>query len=133
VIARARVKKGPGAESTRVGGLAFTSVADWERWLEENHADSDGVWLKIAKKGRGIESVGFSEAVDSALCFGWIDGRRNALDDDYYLQRFTPRRARSNWSRINRDKAERFIAEGRMRPPGLAEVERAKADGRWPA
>lgn len=108
-------------------------MSDWESWLEENHASSDGVSVKFAKKASGRESVGFPEAVDSALCFGWIDGRRNALDDDYYLQRFTPRRARSNWSRINREKAERLIEEGRMRSAGLAEVERAMADGRWDA
>jgi len=91
------------------------------------------VWIKMAKKGTGIESVRYPEVLDSALCFGWIDGRREALDERYFLQRYTPRRPRSKWSRINRDKAERLIAEGRMRPAGLAEVERAKADGRWDA
>jgi uncharacterized protein YdeI (YjbR/CyaY-like superfamily) len=112
--------------------IAFTSAAEWEKWLEQNH-ESDGVWIKMAKKASGIESVRHEEAVESALCFGWIDGRRVGLDERYFLQRFTPRRARSNWSEINRDAAERLIAEGRMRPSGLAEVERAKADGRWPA
>jgi uncharacterized protein YdeI (YjbR/CyaY-like superfamily) len=91
------------------------------------------VWIKMAKKGTGIESVRYPEVLESALCFGWIDGRREALDERYFLQRYTPRRPRSRWSRINRDKAERLIAEGRMRPAGLAEVERAKADGRWEA
>jgi uncharacterized protein YdeI (YjbR/CyaY-like superfamily) len=85
----------------------------------------------MAKKGTGIDSVRYPEVLDSALCFGWIDGRREALDDRYFLQRFSPRRPRSRWSRINRDKVERLIAEGRMRPSGMAEVERAKADGRW--
>jgi uncharacterized protein YdeI (YjbR/CyaY-like superfamily) len=113
--------------------LAFASAAEWEAWLEQNHASADGVWIKMAKKGSGIESVRYPEVLESALCFGWIDGRREALDDRHFLQRFTPRRPRSRWSRINRDTAERLIAEGRMRPAGLAEVERAKEDGRWEA
>jgi uncharacterized protein YdeI (YjbR/CyaY-like superfamily) len=111
----------------------FASPTEWEAWLAEHHADSDGVWVKIAKRDAGIDSVRYPEVLDIALCFGWIDARREALDERYFLQRFTPRRARSNWSRINRDKAERFIAAGRMRPAGLAEVERARADGRWEA
>jgi uncharacterized protein YdeI (YjbR/CyaY-like superfamily) len=114
-------------------GIAFATAEEWERWLEDNHAAADGVWVKIAKKGTGIDSVRYPEVLESALCFGWIDARRNALDDTHFLQRFTPRRARSRWSRINRDAAEQLIAEGRMRPAGLAEVERAKADGRWDA
>lgn len=113
--------------------LPFASQAEWEKWLEENHAVSEGVWIKMAKKDSGIESVRYPEVLESALCFGWIDGRREALDERYFHQRFTPRRSRSKWSRINRDKAERLIAEGRVRPAGLAEVERAKADGRWKA
>jgi uncharacterized protein YdeI (YjbR/CyaY-like superfamily) len=113
--------------------LAFPSTTEWERWLEDNHRATEGAWLRIAKKGTGIESVRYPDVLESALCFGWIDGRREALDEQYFLQRFTPRRPRSRWSRINRDTAERLIAEGRMRPPGLAEVERAKADGRWVA
>jgi uncharacterized protein YdeI (YjbR/CyaY-like superfamily) len=111
--------------------LPFASDAEWERWLEENHASADGVWIKMAKKASGIESVRYPEVLDTALCFGWIDGKRLALDDQYFLQRFVPRRPRSNWSRINVEKVERLTAEGRMRPAGLAEVERAKADGRW--
>ena len=111
--------------------IPFASVAEWEAWLEEHHASSDGVWVKMAKKGSGIDSVRYPEVLHSALCFGWIDGRRQALDDQWFLQRFTPRRARSRWSRINRDTAERLAAEGRMRPAGAAEVERAKGDGRW--
>jgi uncharacterized protein YdeI (YjbR/CyaY-like superfamily) len=113
--------------------ISFTTPAEWERWLEGNHAESEGVWLKIAKKGTGIESVRYPEVLVSALCFGWIDARRQGFDERWFLQRFTPRRSRSPWSRINRDHAERLIAEGRMRPAGLAEVERAKADGRWDA
>jgi uncharacterized protein YdeI (YjbR/CyaY-like superfamily) len=116
-----------------MNSVPFSDQIEWERWLEENHASADGVWIKMAKKDSGIESVRYPEVLDSALCFGWIDGRREALDDRYFLQRFTPRRARSRWSRINRDKAERLISEGRMRPAGLAEVARAKADGRWDA
>src|SRR3954447_10109240 len=113
--------------------LAFASPAEWEEWLEENHSASEGVWVKIAKKASGIESVRYPEVLESALSFGWIDARREALDECHFLQRFTPRRPRSKWSRINRDTAERLIAEGRMRPAGVAEVERAKADGRWAA
>jgi uncharacterized protein YdeI (YjbR/CyaY-like superfamily) len=113
--------------------MPFASPADWEEWLEDNHAASDGVWIKMAKKDAGIESVRYPEVLESAICFGWIDGRREALDERHFLQRFTPRRSRSRWSRINREKAERLIAGGRMRAAGLAEVERAQADGRWEA
>jgi uncharacterized protein YdeI (YjbR/CyaY-like superfamily) len=113
--------------------LTFASAADWEAWLEANHDSSEGVWLKLAKKGSGIPSVTLAEALDACLCFGWIDSRREALDDDYYLQRYTPRRRRSKWSRINVEKVAKLTAAGRMRPAGLAEVERAKADGRWEA
>jgi uncharacterized protein YdeI (YjbR/CyaY-like superfamily) len=113
--------------------IPFASAADWERWLEESHADSEGVWIKMAKKGTPIDSVRYPEVLEIALCFGWIDGRREALDDRHFLQRFTPRRVRSRWSRINRKTAEALIAEGSMRGAGLAEVERAKADGRWDA
>ena len=112
--------------------LPFASAREWEDWLHENAACA-GVWIKIAKKDTGIASVRYPEVLESALCFGWIDGQRRPLDDRYFLQRFTPRRPRSRWSRINRDAAERLIAEGRMRPAGLAEVEGAKADGRWQA
>ena len=111
----------------------FQSQAAWEAWLAENHAASDGVWIKIAKKASGIPSVTHAEALEGALCYGWIDGQRNRFDERWFLQRFTPRRARSNWSRINRAKVEQLIREGRMRPAGLREVERARADGRWDA
>jgi uncharacterized protein YdeI (YjbR/CyaY-like superfamily) len=113
--------------------LFFASREGWRVWLEGHHGDDAGVWLKIAKKGRGIDSVSHLEALDVALCFGWIDAVRHAHDDDYFLQRFTPRRPRSKWSQRNRDKAEALIAAGEMHPAGLAEVERAKADGRWDA
>ena len=113
--------------------IPFASAEEWEEWLEDNHAVSAGVWIRMAKKGAGIESVRYPEVLETAICFGWIDGQRRALDERYFLQRFTPRRPRSKWSRINRDTAERLIADGRMRPAGLTEVERARADGRWEA
>lgn len=113
--------------------LAFASQAEWEAWLDAEHAASDGVWVKFAKKGSGVESVTYAEALDVALCYGWIDSQVKAHDERFYLQKFTPRRSRSKWSQINRDKVERLIAEGRMRPAGLAQVELAKADGRWDA
>jgi uncharacterized protein YdeI (YjbR/CyaY-like superfamily) len=106
--------------------ISFASPAEWEEWLEHNHAVSEGVWIKMAKKAAEIESVRYPEVLESALCYGWIDGRREALDGRYFLQRFTPRRPRSKWSRINREKAERLTADGRMRPAGLTEVQRAK-------
>ena len=120
-------------DGDRLHTVSFASEREWEEWLEENHAASEGVWIRIAKKDAGIESVRYPEVLESALCFGWIDGRREALDERHFLQRFTPRRPRSKWSRINREKAERLIADGRMRAAGLAEVKRAKADGRWEA
>ena len=113
--------------------LFFASPAEWEHWLEDNHSVCEGVWLKIAKKDPAIDSVRYPEVLESALCFGWIDGRREALDERYFLQRFTPRRQRSRWSRINRATAERLIADGRMRSAGFAEVQRARVDGRWEA
>ncbi|HTA15833.1 MAG TPA: YdeI/OmpD-associated family protein [Solirubrobacteraceae bacterium] len=111
----------------------FRSPAEWEQWLEGNHAESVGVWIKIAKKDPELESVRYPDVLDIALCYGWIDGQRRALDERYFLQRFTPRRTRSRWSRINREKAESLIRGARMREAGLAEVERARADGRWEA
>ena len=113
--------------------IPFSSQEAWEDWLEENHATSDGLWLKIAKKGAGLETVSYAEALEAALCYGWIDGQKASFDDRYWLQRFTPRRPRSKWSKVNRKKATELIEEGRMKPAGLREVERAKADGRWDA
>lgn len=113
--------------------LFFATPTDFEAWLEENHSEADGLWLKIAKKGAPKPSVTYAEALELALCFGWIDSQKRGLDETYFLQRFTPRRPRGRWSRINRDKAEGLIAAGAMRPAGLAEVEAAKADGRWDA
>jgi uncharacterized protein YdeI (YjbR/CyaY-like superfamily) len=113
--------------------VLFASPAELEAWLEENHAKSDGLWLKIAKKDSGVASVSYAEALELALCFGWIDSQKRGFDEKCFLQRFTPRRPRGRWSRINRQKAESLIAAGAIRPSGLAEVEAAKADGRWEA
>jgi uncharacterized protein YdeI (YjbR/CyaY-like superfamily) len=109
----------------------FATPGELEAWLDEHAEDSDGMWLKFAKKGSGIRSVVYAEALEVALCHGWIDGQTKRLNHDHYLQRFTPRRARSKWSKRNRGIAERLIAEGRMRPRGLSEIDRAKGDGRW--
>jgi uncharacterized protein YdeI (YjbR/CyaY-like superfamily) len=114
-------------------GERFESLEAWERWLAEHHDEPDGVWIKFARKGSGIPSVTQPEALETALRFGWIDGQARSLDERFYLQRFTPRRARSMWSKRNREIATALIAAGRMEPPGLREVERAKADGRWEA
>jgi uncharacterized protein YdeI (YjbR/CyaY-like superfamily) len=111
--------------------VGFASQREWEEWLREHHAASPGVWVKAAKKG--VEGVTYAEAVESALCFGWIDGQGARFDERFYLQRFTPRRRGSKWSRINRDKATKLIENGRMQPAGLAQVEAARADGRWDA
>ena len=113
--------------------LPFASRAAWEDWLSENHESADGVWMKRAKKATGIASVDWAEAVEVALCYGWIDGQARRLDDSWYLQKFTPRRKRSIWSKVNVEKATRLIEAGRMQPAGMREVERAKADGRWEA
>jgi uncharacterized protein YdeI (YjbR/CyaY-like superfamily) len=109
----------------------FKNAKAFETWLKKNHATSDGLWLKIAKRGASEPSVTYPEAVEIALCWGWIDGQKKGLDDQHFLQRFTPRRARSIWSKINVDKAEALIKAGRMQAPGLAQIEAAKADGRW--
>jgi uncharacterized protein YdeI (YjbR/CyaY-like superfamily) len=111
----------------------FAARSDLETWIGDNHGSSLGIWLKIAKKGSGVESVTYAEALELALCFGWIDSQKRSFDESFFLQRFTPRRPRGKWSQINRAKAEELIAAGAMRPPGLAEVEAAKADGRWDA
>jgi len=111
----------------------FATRSEFEAWLEDNHGGSPGIWLKIAKKGSGVESVDYAEALELALCFGWIDSQKRGLDESFFLQRFTPRRPRGKWSQINRTKAEELIAAGAMRAAGLAEVEAAKADGRWDA
>jgi len=113
--------------------LPFESKKKWADWLAKNHDKSAGVWLKLAKKGTGISSVTYAEALDVALCYGWIDGQRNSFDENYFLQKFTPRRPKSIWSKINVENAERLIASGEMKPSGLKAVEAAKQDGRWVA
>jgi uncharacterized protein YdeI (YjbR/CyaY-like superfamily) len=111
--------------------VSFESTDAWDAWLAAHHADSPGLWLKIAKKGAAGRSISYSDALDVALCHGWIDGQKGRFDDEYWLQRFTPRKPGSNWSKINTERAAALIASGRMRPPGLREVEAAQADGRW--
>ena len=113
--------------------LAFPSQKKWEEWLAKNHPTSKGLWLKIAKKGAGTDTCNYAEALEVALCYGWIDGQKGALDAEFWLLKFTPRGPRSQWSKVNREKATALIENGRMQPAGLAEVERAKADGRWEA
>ncbi|MGW1024503.1 YdeI/OmpD-associated family protein [Streptomyces sp. NPDC002577] len=111
----------------------FADPKAWTAWLEEHHDRSTGVWLRIAKKGTGETTVTTAEALDAALCFGWIDGQRKREDDTYFLQRYCPRRPSSTWSQINREKLRVLTEQGLMRPAGLRDVERAKADGRWDA
>lgn len=113
--------------------LAFAQPRAWAAWLASHHADTAGVWLRLAKKDSGIPSVTYAQALEVALAWGWIDGQKQAHDATAWLQRFTPRGPRSIWSKINRDKALALIAAGEMKPAGLAEVERAKRDGRWEA
>ena len=111
--------------------LLFEDQETWSSWLRKNHATSSGLWLRIAKKGADVRSVSYLQAVDAALCFGWIDGQKKSDDEGYWLQRFTPRSENSIWSKINREKAIRLIELGQMNAAGLREVERAKRDGRW--
>jgi uncharacterized protein YdeI (YjbR/CyaY-like superfamily) len=113
--------------------LQCAADADWERWLAAHHAASPGVWLKFAKKGCGIPTVNYAQALDTALCYGWIDGQVRRCDESFYLQRFTRRGPRSKWSQINRDHVARLIEAGRMRTPGQAQVDAARSDGRWDA
>lgn len=113
--------------------LEFGSQAAWESWLDAHHAAAPGAWLKIAKKGSGAETVSYAEALEAAICYGWIDGQKDRLDDVHWLQRFTPRKPGGNWSRINTSRATELIKAGRMRPAGQREVDLAQADGRWEA
>lgn len=113
--------------------LFFETAAQWKKWLATHHATSAGVRLRLAKKDSSERSVSYAEAVEEALCQGWIDGRKKADDDSFWLQRFTPRSPRSVWSKINRDKAMTLVKEKRMRPAGKAQIDRAKKDGRWEA
>ena len=118
---------------TELQTLSFSSSDEWNAWLVSHSGNSPGLWLKLAKKGSGIESVTKKEAIDLALCHGWIDGQLKPLDTKYWLIRFTPRRPGSNWSKINRERAAELIEDGRMQKAGLLAIERAKADGRWAA
>jgi|HubBroStandDraft_3_1064219.scaffolds.fasta_scaffold02599_4 uncharacterized protein YdeI (YjbR/CyaY-like superfamily) len=111
----------------------FASQQAWAEWLAEHYAGSRGLWLRIAKKGSGIATVSYAEALETALCWGWIDGQKAKLDDDHWLQLFTPRGPRSKWSKINREKAEALLAKGAIQPAGRAQIERARAEGRWEA
>jgi uncharacterized protein YdeI (YjbR/CyaY-like superfamily) len=113
--------------------LTFARKGAWAAWLGKHHGTSPGVWLRIAKKASGLKSISHDEALEVALCYGWIDGQAKSDGDDFWVQKFTPRGRRSLWSKRNREKALALIAAGAMRPSGLAEVERAKSDGRWDA
>lgn len=111
--------------------LTFANQAEWESWLELNGSVTSGAWLRLAKRTANQQTVSYAEALESALCHGWIDGQKQAESEHYWLQRFTPRTARSIWSKINKAKAEALIAAGRMQPAGMSEIDRAKQDGRW--
>jgi len=124
----------PGTDPTASQPIkSFASVEKLEAWLARNHRSSTGVWLKLAKQGSRANSVSYAEAVEVALCYGWIDGQKKPVDHRWWLQRLTPRGARSKWSKLNRDKATALIDAGRMHEAGMREVERAQADGRWDA
>jgi uncharacterized protein YdeI (YjbR/CyaY-like superfamily) len=112
---------------------AFATKKAWAKWLDANHAKATGIWIKLPKQGVDLASVSRKEALDLALCYGWIDATARRVDDEYWVQRFTPRRPRSTWSKINCTRVEELIAAGEMQPSGLREIERAKADGRWEA
>ena len=122
-----------GTGGTTGPGLGFETQEEFEAWLEEHQGDAEGLWLRIPRKGSGLPGIDYATALESALCFGWIDGHKRSLDETHWVQRFTPRRARSRWSAVNRQKAIELIERGRMRPAGLREVERAREDGRWEA
>lgn len=119
------------AQAKELEPVTFAGRAGWSKWLAANHGTSSGVWLKLAKKRPGKVALDYPAALEEALSWGWIDGPKRGLDEAWWLQRFTPRRRRSIWSKINREKALALIAAGKMRPAGLAEVERAQQDGRW--
>jgi uncharacterized protein YdeI (YjbR/CyaY-like superfamily) len=113
--------------------ILFARPNDWATWLDKQHATSSGLWLRLAKKASGIQSITYAEALDVALCYGWIDGHKKAYDASSWLQKFTPRRPKSIWSQVNTAKAEQLIANGQMKPAGLKAIEQAKQDGRWAA
>ena len=111
--------------------IPLQSQEEWEEWLADNHATSNGVWLQFFKKASGKKTITHAEALDEALCYGWIDGQSKSYDDESWLQKFTPRRARSVWSKVNIQNVERLIQAGKMKPAGLQQIEAAKLDGRW--
>jgi uncharacterized protein YdeI (YjbR/CyaY-like superfamily) len=113
--------------------ITFKDSATWRRWLDENHAKTDGVWVKLYKKASGTPTVTYAEALDEALCYGWIDGQKRGYDEESFLQKFTPRRTKSMWSKRNIEHIQRLTEQGLMMPAGIAEAERAKEDGRWAA
>ncbi len=116
---------------TELPVISFESLDQWERWLADNHASSRGIWMRISKKHTTMASIDYAQALDGALCYGWIDGQKRRYDENSWLQKFTPRRARSGWSKVNTGHVERLTEAGRMQPAGLAQVEAAKRDGRW--
>jgi uncharacterized protein YdeI (YjbR/CyaY-like superfamily) len=113
--------------------ILFESEKEWREWLSRHHTQTEGVWMKVAKKSAGVKSITIGDALDTALCYGWIDGQRRSYDDAFYLQKYTPRRPKSLWSKVNIAKVEALIAAGRMQEPGFAAIAAAKADGRWEA
>lgn len=113
--------------------LLFETAKEWLQWLDSHHASANGVWLRFAKKASPLTSVSYAQALEAALCYGWIDGQSKTYDADSWIQKFTPRRARSLWSKVNREKALALIESGQMQTAGLAEIERARAGGRWDA
>lgn len=119
--------------SAALPARSFEQQQEWAAWLKDNHDTASGVWLQLAKKGAGIQSVSYVEAVETALCFGWIDGQKQPHSEQYWLQKFTPRSDKSIWSKNNKEKALALIQAGKMKPAGHKEIERAKSDGRWDA
>lgn len=126
-------KKETAPASRELPVILFENQDEWATWLAENHKDEPGIWLRLAKKASGISSVSYEQAVESALCYGWIDGQKKTYDNDTWIQKFTPRGPRSIWSKINRDKVAALIQNGRMQPAGMAAIERAKKNGQWDA
>ena len=119
------------ANKTEIPIISFASDKEWEYWLVKNHANSNGLWLRIFKKDSGNKTVTYAEAIDVALCYGWIDGQKMSNDEQSWLQKFTPRKAKSIWSKVNTEHVERLTRDGKMKPPGIKVVKEAKADGRW--
>lgn len=113
--------------------ILFESEKEWREWLSRHYTQTEGVWMKVAKKSAGVKSITIGDALDTALCYGWIDGQRRSYDDAFYLQKYTPRRPKSLWSKVNIAKVEALIAAGRMQESGFAAIAAAKADGRWDA